>query len=93
MKAAIELAGRIDMEVVIGLLSSLVKILIALGVAAAVVVIVVLFIRDGIKAKKEGRCRNDKITALFTVAMIITALALVLGGLLILLASLVMRSM
>lgn len=72
---------------------SIIGLLIALAFAAFVIVSIILFINDGIKAKKERRCRNDKITVMFTVAIILAVVATALLTLLILLGIAIMRSM
>lgn len=57
------------------------------------IVSIVLFIKDGIASKKEGRSRNKKFTVMFIVSMVIIGLLIVIGILLSILAMLVMRSM
>ena len=66
---------------------------IALGITIFVIVSIVLFIKDGIASKKEGRSRNKKITVMFIVSMVIIGLLIVIGIFLSILAMLVMRSM
>lgn len=66
---------------------------ITLGITIFVIVSIVLFIKDGIASKKEGRSRNKKITVMFIVSMVIIGLLMVIGILLSILAMLVMRSM
>lgn len=66
---------------------------ITLGITIFVIVSIVLFIKDGIASKKEGRSRNKKITVMFIVSMVIIGLLIVIGILLSILAMLVMRSM
>ena len=67
------------------------------AVIAAVVLFVissvVLFIRDGIHAKSEGRNRKIKYKVMFIISMAITAMAAMIGIFLFLLAIAVMRSM
>ncbi len=58
-----------------------------------VIVSVVLFIKDGIRAKREGTGRKKKYTVMFIISMAITALAAVLAILLSILAVSIMRSM
>ncbi len=66
---------------------------ITLGITIFVIVSIVLFIKDGIASKKEGRSRNKKFTVMFIVSMVIIGLLIVIGILLSILAMLVMRSM
>ena len=66
---------------------------ITLGITIFVIVSIVLFIKDGIASKKEGRSRNKKITVMFIISMVIIGLLIVIGILLSILAMLVMRSM
>lgn len=66
---------------------------ITIGIAVFVIVSVVLFIRDGIVSKREGRNRNKKYTVMFIISMVIIGLLVVIGVLLSILAILVMRSM
>ena len=67
------------------------------AVIAAVVLFVIssviLFIRDGILAKSEGRNRKIKYKVMFIISMAITAMAAMIGIFLFLLAIAVMRSM
>jgi len=58
-----------------------------------VIVSIVLFIRDGIAAKKEGRRRKEIYNVLFIAGIAITATAIMVGIFVYILASLVMRSM
>lgn len=58
-----------------------------------VIVSVVLFIKDGILAKREGTGRKKRYTVMFIVSMAIVALAIVILILLHILSMLVMRSM
>ncbi len=66
---------------------------ITIGVVVFVIVSIVLFIRDGIVSKREGRNRNKKYTVMFIISMVIIGLLVVIGVLLSILAILVMRSM
>ena len=66
---------------------------ITLGITIFVIVSIVLFIKEGIASKKEGRSRNKKFTVMFIVSMVIIGLLIVIGILLSILAMLVMRSM
>ena len=66
---------------------------IALGITIFVIVSIVLFIKDDIASKKEGRSRNKKITVMCIVSMVIIGLLIVIGIFLSILAMLVMRSM
>lgn len=66
---------------------------ITIGIAVFVIVSIVLFIRDGIVSKREGRNRNKKYTVMFIISMVIIGLLVVIGVLLSILAILVMRSM
>ena len=67
------------------------------AVIAAVVLFVIssviLFIRDGILAKREARNRRIKYKVMFIISMAITAMAAMTGIFLFLLAMAVMRSM
>lgn len=67
------------------------------AVIAAVVLFVIssviLFIRDGILAKREGRNRKIKYKVMFIISMAIIAMAAMAGIFLLLLAMAVMRSM
>ena len=67
--------------------------IITIVITLFVVFSVVLFIRDGIVSKKEGRGRNKKYTVMFIISMAIAGLVAVIGILLSILAVLVMRSM
>ena len=66
---------------------------IALGIAIVVIVSIVLFMKDGMASKKDGRSRNKKITVMFIISMVITGLSIVIGILLMILAMLAIRSM
>ena len=66
---------------------------IAIGIVVFVIAFIVLFIRDGIVSKREGRNRNKKYTVMFIISMVIIGLLVVIGVLLSILAILVMRSM
>lgn len=66
---------------------------ITIGIVVFVIVSIVLFIRDGIVSKREGRNRNKKFTVMFIISMVIIGLLVVIGVLLSILAILVMRSM
>lgn len=66
---------------------------ITLGITIFVIVSIVLFIKDGIASKKEGRSRNKINTVMFIISMVIIGLLIVIGILLSILAMLVMRSM
>ena len=54
---------------------------------------IVLFIRDGIVAKRKGTGRKAVYIVLFTLSMTIIALTIVIGALLGILGMLIMRSM
>lgn len=58
-----------------------------------VIVSIVLFIKDGIKAKQEGRERNQTYKHMFIISMVIIGLAVVIGIMLCVLAASIMRSM
>ena len=60
---------------------------------AFIVVSIVLFIRDGILAKREPRCRKRRINIMFTVAMTLAALAVILVIFAIIIGMAIMRSM
>lgn len=66
---------------------------ITFGIVAFVIISIVLFIRDEIVSKREGRNRNKKYTVMFIISMVIIGLLVVIGILLSILAILVMRSM
>ncbi len=67
--------------------------LIRAAVFLFVIVSVVLFIKDGIKAKQEGRERNQTYKHMFIISMMIVGLAVVIGIMLCVLAASIMRSM
>lgn len=66
---------------------------ITIGIVVFVIASIVLFVRDGIVSKREGRNRNKKYTVMFIISMVIIGLLVVIGVLLSILAILVMRSM
>lgn len=74
-------------------LSSLIMSIIGLGFAGLVIAAVVLFIKDGIDSKREGRKRKTVFTVLFIVAMGILALIVITMVLLALLITAFMKSM
>ena len=68
----------------------------AIAVTLFAIISIVLFVRDGTAAKKEGRSRNKVYTVLFVIGMTLAAAAgsaLMLAAFLYILASLVMRGM
>lgn len=67
--------------------------MIIIAIALFVLVSIVMFIKDGIDAKKEGRKRNIVFTVMFIMSMVIVGLFIVGVILLSILAMLVMRSM
>ena len=54
---------------------------------------IVLFIRDGIQAKRENRKRKTVFIVLFILALVMIAIALAIGVLLLLLSFAIMRGM
>lgn len=66
---------------------------ITIAIILFVIVSVILFIKDGIASKKEGRQRKNTNKVMFIISMTIEALAVTVGVLLWILAVLVMRSM
>ena len=71
----------------------LIRITITLAITTFVIISIVLFITDGINSKKEGRNRKTRYTVMFIISMVIIALTVIMGILLIILATLFMRSM
>ena len=67
--------------------------MIIIAIALFVLVSVVMFIKDGIDAKKVGRKRNIVFTVMFIMSMVIVGLFIVGVIFLSILAMLVMRSM
>lgn len=66
---------------------------ITIATSLFVIVSIVLFIKDGIRAKREGEGRKKTYTVMFVISMAIIALVVLIGILLCILAMLVMRSM
>lgn len=66
---------------------------ITIAISLFVIVSIVLFIKDGMVAKREGTGRKKLYTVMFIISMAIIALVVVIGILLFVLAMLVMRSM
>ena len=66
---------------------------IMIAIALFAVVSVVLFIKDGIASKREGRSRKKKYTVMFIISMAVIGLAAVIGILLLALTALIMLSM
>lgn len=64
-----------------------------LTIAVFVIMSTVMFIRDGIKAKKEGRARNGNITALFIISIIIVIFSVMFVIFLSIMASQIMLGM
>ena len=64
-----------------------------LAMAVFVIMSTVMFIRDGIKAKREGRARNGNITALFIISIIIVIFAVIIFIFLSVMASQIMLGM
>lgn len=58
-----------------------------------VTISIVMFIRDGIKAKKEGRKRKVVFIVMLIIAIILTVIALAFAALIGLLAMAIMRGM
>lgn len=67
--------------------------MIILAIFLFVVVSTVLFIKDGIRAKREGTGRKIYIIVMFVISMTIVALVAVIWMLLYILGMLIMRSM
>ena len=66
---------------------------IAIAIPVFVIVSVVLFIRDGMLAKREGRGRKIIYIVMFAISMTIIALVIMIIILLYILGKLIMRSM
>ena len=66
---------------------------IAIAIPVFVIVSVVLFIRDSILAKREGRGRKMIYIVMFAISMTIIALVIMIIMLLYILGTLIMRSM
>ena len=66
---------------------------IVIVIALYVIISVILFIKDGIDSKKQGRVRNKIYTVMFIIGMVIVGLVVMVMILLIMLATLFMRSM
>lgn len=66
---------------------------IIIAIPLFVILSIVLFIRDGIVAKREGTGRRKLYTVMFIISMAIIALVVVIGILLFVLGMLIMRSM
>ena len=66
---------------------------IAIAIPVFVIVSVVLFIRDGMLAKREGRGRKIIYIVMFAISMTIIALVIMIIILLYILGTLIMRSM
>ena len=66
---------------------------IAIAIPVFVIVSVVLFIRDGMLAKEEGRGRKIIYIVMFAISMTIIALVIMIIMLLYILGMLIMRSM
>ena len=60
------------MSILFGILA----LIVALAVPIFIITSIVLFIRDGINAKKEGRKRETGFTIMFIISMVIIALIL-----------------
>lgn len=66
---------------------------IIIAISLFLIVSIVLFIKDGINAKQEGRDRKKAYKVMFIISMAIIGLAVVIGIMLCVLAALIMRSM
>lgn len=64
-----------------------------IAIVGFVIVSTVMFIRDGIKAKREGRKRNGNINALFIISIIIVIFAVMFLIFLSIMASRIMLGM
>ena len=64
-----------------------------IAIVGFVIVSTVMFIRDGIKAKREGRKRNGNINALFIISVIIVIFAVMFLIFLSIMASRIMLGM
>ena len=69
------------------------ELILVLLFVAFIVGSIVLFIVDGIKAKRESRKRKVWIIAMFIVALIFIAIAIMMGIMVSLLTAAIMRSM
>lgn len=81
--------GRLSIDVFIRFFGWMIRTAFSLFV----IVSIVLFIKDGILARREGRGRKKIYTVMFIISMAIIALVMVLLTLLCILSMLVMRSM
>ena len=64
-----------------------------IAISLFVIISIILFIRDGIRAKRKGTGRKPGIVVMFIISMTITALVVVIGILFYILGILFMRSM
>lgn len=64
-----------------------------IAISLFVIISIILFIRDGIRAKREGTGRKQRIVVMFIISMTIIALVVVIGILFYILGILFMRSM
>ena len=67
--------------------------LFAIAIFLFIIISIVLFIWDGIRAKREGTGRKQGIVVMFIISMTITALVVICGILFYILGILFMRSM
>ena len=67
--------------------------IVVVAVVAYITASIVLFIRDGIKAKKEKRPRKVPITVMFIIAVVLAAIAIAITAFFIMLITAIMRSM
>ncbi len=80
-------------ETLFDFLEAVIPITIMVAVAGFIILSIVLFIRDGINAKKEGRRRSTKIIVMFVIAMTVVGMIVIGYALLMLLLAAIMRSM
>ena len=64
-----------------------------IGIFLFAIISTILFIKDGIRAKREGTGRNTTITVLFVISMGIIALVAIIWILLLILGMLIVRTM
>ncbi|MBP5654096.1 MAG: hypothetical protein J6X33_01130 [Clostridiales bacterium] len=74
-------------------LEAVIPITVFIAIAGYIILSIVLFIKDGINAKKEGRRRSIKIIVMFVIAMTVVGMIVVGYALLMLLLAAIMRSM
>ncbi|MDE6686297.1 MAG: hypothetical protein K2K17_03160 [Lachnospiraceae bacterium] len=64
-----------------------------IGISLFAIISTILFIKDGIRAKREGTGRKTAITVMFIISMAIIALVVIIALLLFILGMLIVRTM